>query len=162
VRLVPDGTPRRSDLPAGDLESRVRSIVASIVARAPEPSGTAVRRPVRHVDGRSIELAPFPYEGPEPGQDVRAVDVVTSAHGSPVAAGFLTLTRGCFPWTLTYDEIQYVVEGELHLGTEDGTVIGRAGDVLYVPKGASITFGTPSWAKFLYVTFPADWEESLT
>ena len=39
--------------------------------------------------------------------------------------------------------------------------IGRPGDVFYVPKGSSITFGTPSWAKFVYVTFPANWEEQF-
>ncbi|HEY0775154.1 MAG TPA: hypothetical protein VGD51_13780 [Nocardioidaceae bacterium] len=26
-----------------------------------------------------------------------------------------------------------------------------------MPKGSSITFGTPSWTRFLYVTYPADW-----
>jgi ethanolamine utilization protein EutQ len=35
--------------------------------------------------------------------------------------------------------------------------IGRPGDVIAVPKGSSITFGTPSWARFLYVTYPVDW-----
>jgi ethanolamine utilization protein EutQ len=158
---VEGGAAAAPGAPPGDLESRVRGIVEALVG----PGATAApgtRRPVRHVDGRTVELVPFPYEGPEPGQDVRAVDVVTSADGAPIAAGFLTLTRGCFPWTLTYDEVQYVIEGELHLGTPDGTVVGRPGDVLYVPKGTSITFGTPSWARFLYVTFPADWEEQLT
>ena len=42
-----------------------------------------------------------------------------------------------------------------------GDQIGRPGDVFYVPKGSSITFGTPSWAKFVYVTFPANWEEQF-
>lgn len=37
--------------------------------------------------------------------------------------------------------------------------VGRAGDVRYVPKGFAITFGTPSWAKFVYVTFPSNWSE---
>ena len=32
---------------------------------------------------------------------------------------------------------------------------------MYVPKGSSITFGTPSWTRFVYVTFPADWESGL-
>lgn len=69
----------------------------------------------------------------------------------------MSLTAGEFPWTLTYDEVQVVLEGELHIGTQTGTKVGRPGDVLYVPKGSAITFGTPSWAKFVYVTFPADW-----
>ena len=92
--------------------------------------------------------------------DVRLQDVITHEHGSPMAAGFMTLHKGSFPWTLDYDEIEYVIEGELHIGAESGTQIGLPGDVLYVPKGSKITFGTPSWAKFLYVTFPAQWAGS--
>ena len=107
-------------------------------------------------------MEPFPYDGPEPGQDVRVSDVVTAADGSPMAAGFLTLTRGCFPWTLTYDEIEYVIEGELHIGLPSGPVVGRPGDVIFVPRGTEITFGTPSWARFLYVTYPADWEAGIS
>jgi ethanolamine utilization protein EutQ len=167
VELRRDGTRHRAPTEAGadtasdDLERRVRHIVTAVIGSGDGAEVTAGRRRVRHVDGRSVTLDPFPYEGPEPGQDVRAADVVTSADGSPVAAGFLALTRGCFPWTLTYDEVQYVIEGELHLGTPDGVVVGRPGDVLYVPRGTEVTFGTPSWARFLYVTFPADWEEQL-
>jgi len=132
----------------------VRRIVTRLLAG--ETTG-----PVRHVPAAaSAELPPFPHPGPPPDQEVRARDVVTAADGVPMAAGFLTLTRGEFPWTLTYDEIQYVVEGELHIGLPEGRVVGRPGDVIYVPRGTAITFGTPSWAKFLYVTFPADWEGS--
>jgi ethanolamine utilization protein EutQ len=163
VTLVETADGARPAGTANDLEGQVRRIVASLVTSDPGPSHpTAPRPPVRHVEGRTVVLEPFPYEGPEPGQDVRSADVVTSAHGSPVAAGFLSLTRGCFPWTLTYDEVQYVTEGELHIGTSTGTVVGRPGDVLFVPAGSSITFGTPSWARFLYVTFPADWEQELS
>lgn len=152
----PSGTPA----PGGDLEERVRKIVAGLVAPA-TAGGAGPAGRVKHVDARTISLERFPYAGPEPGQDVFGADVVTSQDGSPVAAGFLTLTRGCFPWTLTYDEIQYVVEGELHIGQPEGIVIGRPGDVVYIPKNTAITFGTPSWAKFFYATFPADWEASL-
>jgi ethanolamine utilization protein EutQ len=155
--------PARGD-PAGEgLEARVRAIVAGLVGSAPPaPARPGKAATVRHVDGRDVTLQPFPYDGPEPGQDVRIADVVTSADGAPMAAGFLTLSRGCFPWTLSYDEVEYVVEGELHIGLASGTVVGRAGDVLFIPKGTAITFGTPSWAKLLYVTFPADWEAGLS
>lgn len=143
------------------------SLVPAPAAAPPGSGGTDPPRPVgsrptvRHVDGRQVQLAPFPYPGPQPGQEVRVGDVVTAADGAPMAAGYLTLTRGSFPWTLTYDEVEYVIEGELHIGLPSGPVVGRPGDVIFIPKGTSITFGTPSWAKFLYVTYPANWEEGL-
>jgi ethanolamine utilization protein EutQ len=104
-----------------------------------------------------MDLAPFPVELHRPEMDVRLRDVVTSAHGMPMAAGMMSLRQGSFPWTLDYDEVEYVIEGELHITTPDQKVVGRPGDVIAVPKGSSITFGTPSWARFFYVTYPADW-----
>jgi ethanolamine utilization protein EutQ len=114
-------------------------------------------RPVVRVETRGLALDPFPFPVPPAAMDVRLRDVVTAADGAPVAVGVMSLREGSFPWELTYDEVQLVLEGELHLGTDQGTVVGRPGDVLYVPKGTRLTFGTPDWARFLYVTYPAEW-----
>ncbi len=147
-----------------DLVSRVRTIVASLLGAdggGDQRVPAATRRPVIHADMRSASLQPFPYPGPPPEMSVRTGDVVTAADGSPVAVGYMAITKGSFPWTLTYDEAQIVLEGELHLGGDAGGKIGRPGDVLFVPEGSTITFGTPNWAKFVYVTFPANWEEMI-
>ena len=63
-----------------------------------------------------------------------------------------------FPWTLNYDEIDMVLEGELHVRHEGETMIAKAGDVMFIPKGSSIEFGTTSSVKFLYVAWPANWQ----
>jgi ethanolamine utilization cobalamin adenosyltransferase len=110
-----------------------------------------------HVAADTVRLEPFAFDVGHAEMDVRTTDVVTDAAGSPMAAGFMSLRQGAFPWSLTYDEIDYVIEGELHIGTPDGTLIGHPGDVLYLPRGIDITFGTPTWARFLYVTYPARW-----
>lgn len=147
-----------------DLADRVRSIVTALLGSggggAPAPT-VSRKPPVLHASIRDAKLEPFPYPGPPADMAVNTVDVVTADDGSPVAAGYMSITKGEFPWTLTYDEVQVVLEGELHLGGEAGGKIGRPGDVLFVPKGSSITFGTPSWAKFVYVTFPANWEDQI-
>jgi ethanolamine utilization protein EutQ len=119
------------------------------------PHGPA---PVRHVPGANVmALDPFPVDLQRPEMDVRLLDVVKAEHGLPIAAGVMSLRAGSFPWTLDYDEVQYVIEGELHITTAGQQVVGRPGDLIAVPKGSSITFATPTWAKFLYVTYPADW-----
>jgi ethanolamine utilization protein EutQ len=113
---------------------------------------------VRHVAGvHAPALDPFPVELHRPEMDVRLRDVVGAADGLPMAVGVMSLREGSFPWTLDYDEVEYVIEGELHITTADQAVVGHPGDVIAVPKGSSITFGTPSWTRFLYVTYPADW-----
>jgi ethanolamine utilization protein EutQ len=105
----------------------------------------------------SLELEPFPVDLHRPEMDVRLLDVVTAEHGMPMATGVMSLREGSFPWTLDYDEVEYVIEGELHITTAEQQVVGLPGDVIAVPKGSSITFGTPSWTRFLYVTYPVDW-----
>lgn len=152
----------------GDLVTPLARDVAGdrgirITERAAEHSGGgpsvgAGPPPLRHVSGVNLmALDPFPVDLHQPAMDVRLLDVVTSDHGMPMAAGVMSLRAGSFPWTLDYDEVEYVIEGELHITTATQQAIGRPGDVIAVPKGSSITFGTPSWAKFLYVTYPADW-----
>lgn len=145
---------------ADDLTSRVRQAVANALGQVAPPAPTAATNAaprVLHVDGRRVAMEPFPFNIRRPEMDVRLADVVTAEDGSPMAAGFMTLHKGQFPWTLTYDEIEYVIEGELHIITNDGVVVGMPGDVLFIPKGSKIQFATPSWAKFLYITYPANW-----
>lgn len=114
--------------------------------------------PLRHVSGAArMPLDPFAVDLGRPEMDVRATDVVTAQHGLPMAAGVMSLREGSFDWTLDYDEIQYVLEGELHIIRGRERAVGVAGDVIAVPRGSTITFSTPAWAKFMYVTYPANW-----
>lgn len=161
--LPSPSAPRAPEPGGGAIEDRVREIVARVLAQGGATGATEVAttrgegRGVVHVDGRAVTMPPFPFEIRRPEMDVRLQDVITHEQGAPMAAGFMSLHKGSFPWTLDYDEIEYVIEGELHITTAQGLTVGRPGDVIYVPKGTSITFGTPSWAKFLYVTYPAQW-----
>ena len=167
VTLVEGTSGKQASIPVkGEdaLANQVRDIVTKLLAGTGLGTGGIAPAPVHPVKlcrGDQVVTEPFPYPGPKPGQQVRTADVVTGEDGAPMAAGYMSLTAGSFPWHFSYDEVQIVLEGELHLGTPDGVRIGRPGDVLYVPKGSDITFGTPSWARFVYVTFPADWEAGL-
>ena len=46
------------------------------------------------------------------------------------------------------------LEGELHVRHEGETMVAKAGDVMFIPKGSSIEFGTQSTVRFLYVAWP--------
>jgi len=159
-RLTPLARDVASELRLRVVEAPARE-PAERAAGAPPAPRTGPRSRARRLHHApavaTMPLGPFPVDLHRPEMDVRLTDVVGAPQGLPMAAGVMSLREGSFPWDLDYDEVEYVIEGELHIATADQTVVGRPGDVIAVPKGSSITFGTPSWAKFLYVTYPADW-----
>jgi ethanolamine utilization protein EutQ len=115
--------------------------------------------PLKVVRGAGVSLEPF-LEGPAtPGANVRLKDVVVTQDRSPMGAGYMSLDQGEMAWTLTYDEIDIVLEGELVITRGTEQVRGGPGDTIYIPKGSSITFGTPSRTRFVYVVFPVNWNE---
>ncbi|MFK3661276.1 ethanolamine utilization acetate kinase EutQ [Scandinavium sp. NPDC088450] len=110
---------------------------------------------VKVIDGSSVKLGRF--DGAQP-HCVGLTDLVTDQDGSSMAAGFMQWDNAFFPWTLNYDEIDMILQGELHVRHQGETLIAKAGDVMFIPKGSSIEFGTPSTVKFLYVAWPANWQ----
>lgn len=138
-------------------EARIEVHRTGAASAAPPPS--AGLPPLKVVTRGTVSLEPFGEGLATPGADVRLKDVITSDDRTPMAVGYMSLARGEFPWTLTYDEIDIVLEGELVITRGLETVRGGPGDVIFIPKGSSITFGTPSRARFVYVTYPADWNK---
>jgi ethanolamine utilization protein EutQ len=115
--------------------------------------------PLKVVRIANIQVEPFLEGKTTPGTNVWLKDVVVTEDRSPMGAGYMSLDKGEMQWTLTYDEIDIVLEGELLITRGNEQVRGNTGDVIYIPKGSSITFGTPSWARFVYVVFPVNWNE---
>jgi ethanolamine utilization protein EutQ len=163
-------TPEAVDV-ARELDVRlVREERASAAPTAPGASpASGMLPPLKVARGApKVALEAFGAGLAAPGTEVRLRDVVTSADGSPVAAGYMTLDAAQggpksgaeFPWTLTYDEIDVVLEGELVITRGQEVVRGRPGDVIFIPKGSRITFGTPGHTRFVYVAYPADWNKS--
>ena len=64
--------------------------------------------------------------------------------------GHMEMTETTFPWTLTYDEVDYIIEGRLEILIDGRKVVGEAGDVILMPKGSKIQFSAPKYAKFMY------------
>ena len=115
--------------------------------------------PLKVVRMANVQVEPFLEGKTTPGTNVWLKDVVVTEDRSPMGAGYMSLDKGEMQWTLTYDEIDIVLEGELVITRGHEQVRGKSGDVIYIPKGSSITFGTPSWTRFVYVVFPVNWNE---
>ena len=115
--------------------------------------------PLKVVKMANVQMDRFMEGKTTPGTNVWLKDVIVTQDRSPMGTGYMSLDKGEMAWTLTYDEIDIVLEGELVITRGNEQVRGKTGDVIYIPKGSSITFGTPSWTRFVYVVFPVNWNE---
>ena len=115
--------------------------------------------PLKVVKMANVQVEAFLEGKTTPGMNVWLKDVVVTQDRSPMGAGYMSLDKGEMAWTLTYDEIDIVLEGELVITRGAEQVRGKTGDVIFIPKGSSITFGTPNWTRFVYVVFPVNWNE---
>ena len=86
-------------------------------------------------------------------------DIVSLEEAPRMGAGIMELDKTSFEWTLTYDEYDYVIEGELEIEIDGRVVCGKEGDIIYIPKGSHIHFQTPSFARYAYFVYPANWQE---
>ena len=77
-----------------------------------------------------------------------------------MGAGIMELDHTSFEWTLTYDEYDYVIDGELEIEIDGRVVKGNVGDIIYIPKNSHIHFQTPSTARYAYFVYPADWQSN--
>lgn len=158
-----------AQLPAGSvpenvIDQLVRKVAAEQATAATASTASAVagyesitlKSGIKRVTGSSVKMGLLEGAG---ANQIGIADVITGADGSTMAAGFMQWENSFFPWTLRYDEIDIVLDGELHIRCDGETAIAKAGDVIFIPKNSSIEFGTPSKVSFLYVAYPANWQD---
>ncbi len=96
------------------LMEKVMKEKQSLEQEAMQPGFEAVtgKGGIKVIDGSSVKFGRF--DGAQP-HCVGLTDLVTDQDGSSMAAGFMQWENAFFPWTLNYDEIDMVLEGELHV-----------------------------------------------
>ena len=137
----------------------IREAESGVPVGRNEASAATNLPPLKVVKMANVQMEQFTEGRTTAGAHVWLKDVVVTQDRSPMGAGFMSLDKGEMQWTLTYDEIDIVLEGELVITCGSEQVRGKTGDVMYIPKGSSITFGTPNWTRFVYVVFPVNWNE---
>ena len=91
------------------------------------------------------------------GDIVYTKDLFTLEESPRLGCGVMEMKQTTFDWTLNYDEIDYVIDGHLDIVVGDSIVSADAGELILIPKGSKIKFSVPNYARFIYVTYPADW-----
>lgn len=76
---------------------------------------------------------------------------------SPTLGGGIGTFEACdVPWTVTYDEILFVHEGELLIDVAASRYRVRAGDVIFIPAGTVLHYGAGEKVTYFYATCPAE------
>ncbi|KAK2612265.1 hypothetical protein QQS21_001691 [Conoideocrella luteorostrata] len=72
---------------------------------------------------------------------------------SPISAGFFRLKKGePLTYTYKYDEMKIFLEGDYTITDAGGqTTTAKPGDVVFFPKGSTITFTTSDYGLAFYV-----------
>lgn len=116
-----------------------------------DPSGVGV------IKANKIERERF--DTGNPNDEVYVTDLFSLTESPRIGAGMMEMKESTFDWTLNYDEIDYIIEGTLKIIIDGREIIGEKGDVMLIPKGSKIKFSAPDYAKFIYVVYPANWQE---
>lgn len=136
-------------LPAGvaasELERLVRSAVAARLA-GPGPSSAAPQDAslaggVCFVSGaRLLEGG----AGPVPvAEKALVAEAIRCGDDVKLAGGYMEWQKAAFNRTVEFPEIGIVIEGELHLAVDGKTLVAKAGDMVYLPKGAQVAYSAP-------------------
>ena len=111
--------------------------------------------PARVVPFSKAEFAPrFEYG------DMAEVSVVTgnARDGTRLGTGFVRLQNAEIPWTIQYDEVILVLEGNLTIRTHEGDLTAGPNDCIWLPAGTELTYRADS-AQVFYAIEPANWAE---
>jgi ethanolamine utilization protein EutQ len=94
----------------------------------------------------------------EYGDQAQAVQICGPDDISELGSGFGRLTNARFPWTIKYDEIIIVLEGELTIHTDGKALKAGKFDSIWLPKGTELEYAAKN-ALIAYAIHPANWAE---
>ncbi|WP_448032696.1 cupin domain-containing protein [Bradyrhizobium liaoningense] len=98
-----------------------------------------------------------------PGQDGDIVvgNMVDQRHGGPITIGFGRYAQSqSLEETLVVDDVMVVLDGRLSVTNDGRTVTAGPGEIVYMPKGETVTIRShEQGAVTAYVTYP-HWQEA--
>ena len=112
------------------------------------------KSPVRVVKFEQLDFSPrFEY-----GEMAEVTAVCGSEDGGELGTGWGRFSNAYIPWTIRYDEVLTVFEGELLLHTAG--VVHQLGprDCIWLPAGTELVYEA-SEALVHFAIHPADWQQ---
>ena len=101
----------------------------------------------------------LPYSELVPGLELSRA--ITHAGTTQLGGGYMRFDKDAefADWTLTYDEVLFVKEGELVVISDGTSVRARPGEAILIPKGAKVTYRGRAGTVAFFVLWPFDWNK---
>jgi len=143
----------------------IKALIEEVVSRILNETGSefpfdrqTITGGITLIKTKTVKPEPFEVQGKKI-ENVYVTDVLTLEESPRLGVAVMEMKKTEFPWTLRYDELDYIIDGELEIEINNQSVIGKAGDMIYIPKDSSIIFRTKNSARFICVMYPANWSE---
>jgi ethanolamine utilization protein EutQ len=108
-----------------------------------------------HFKRSAMKFENFGGEGPGTGTIARLIGPDLS---KTMGAGIATFDGTSIDWTVLYDEMIVVIEGTFRLGTPEGEITAKPGDVIWIPENTPISYRGEK-AVVCYALYPIDWRK---
>ena len=92
----------------------------------------------------------------EYGDQAQLAPVSSHEIGTELGTGYVRLKGAEIPWTIKYDEVIVVLEGEFTVRTSDGELSVSQHQSIWLPKGTELTYVSEN-ALLFYAIHPSDW-----
>ncbi|MEO0328853.1 MAG: ethanolamine utilization protein EutQ [Pseudomonadota bacterium] len=111
-----------------------------------------MKTPAKVENPEELEFHPrFEY-----GDQAKVAVVCGADDGTKLGAGYVRLENAEIPWTIRYDEVILVLEGEITIRTDNGDLTAVSGETIWLPADTALTYVAKS-ALVFYAIQPSDW-----
>jgi ethanolamine utilization protein EutQ len=115
---------------------------------------TSQKTPAKMIHFDQLEFSPrFEY-----GEMAEVVETCGTSNGSELGTGWGRMTNAYIPWTIQYDEVLTVFEGELKLHANEQVHHLSAKDSIWLPAGTALIYEAES-ALIHFALHPSNWHQ---
>jgi ethanolamine utilization protein EutQ len=101
---------------------------------------------IRHFKFSSFDLTPT--------EDGPTVPVVNAGYSRELGGGIGVFENCSVPWTVTYDEVLFIKDGELTLRVGEKICRAGPGDILWIPRDTPLVYEATKRVTFFYAVHP--------
>ena len=101
-----------------------------------------------------------PWEELVPGIDLARS--ITAAGTTQLGGGYMRYSEDAefADWTLKYDEVLFVQQGELEIVQNGRSTVAHAGEAVLIAKGTTVTYRGKKGTVGFFVLWPFDWNKN--